>query len=100
MVESALDFTGGLVTSVSPFLQPKNSLFVANGVNPSYRLGSLIKEPGYAKQGTGLEASKNALGLFDFRQDSSTQKMLATMDDATSDDTQLFYRTTGNWTEI
>lgn len=100
MVETLLDFSGGLASSTSPFLQTKNTLTVGNGVNPSYKLGQLIKDCGYIKQGTGLESGKNVLGLFDFRQDSSTQKMLATMDDSTSDDTQLFYRTTGNWTEI
>jgi len=64
-------------------------------------LGALCKEVGYSRKGSQIQANKSITGLFDFRQVAGTQKMLATVDDSTSDDTQLFYKTSaGDWTEI
>jgi len=77
--------------SNSPFVVGDNQLIICNGVNPSYELGVLIKDLGYSQIGETLEASKPIRSLFDFRQTPGTAKILATVDDATSDDTQLFY---------
>lgn len=109
MAEAKIDyfnFLGGLNTGVSPFLMGqseagKSMLSVLDGCNISYKLGAIIKDTGYVRVGAGaLETNKSIRGLFNFRQNATTQKMLATIDDATSDDTQLFYSTGGNWTEI
>jgi len=86
--------------NVSPFIAGNNQLTICNGVNPSYKLGQLIKDLGYVQVGATLQAGKPIRSLHHFRQDGSTNKILATVDDATSDDTQLFYSTGGNWTEI
>lgn len=95
------NFLKGANTAVSPFLQHPESLTVLNGGNISYKLGALLKDTGYYRIGAAaLEASKSITGLFNFKQSVTTQKMLATVDDSTSDDTQLFYSTGGNWTEI
>lgn len=90
---------GGLNTSLSPFLSPANSATMLNGVNPAYKLGALLKDTGYNIVGSALQANKPIGGLFNFKQ-TGAQKMLATVDDATSDDTQLFYSTGGAWTEV
>lgn len=90
----------GANTNLSPFLQPENSPTVLNGCDNSHKLGALLKDTGYKQIGSAIEASKNVDGLFNFRQSSSVQKMLATANDATDDDTQLFYSTGGAWAEI
>ena len=77
-----------------------DQLQICLGVNPSYDLGVLKKDLGYSQIGAALQAGKEITGLHNFRQTASTQKMLATVDDSTSDDTQLFYSTGAGWTEI
>jgi len=100
MIVQQTNQLGGANTNLSPFLQPANSPTILNGCNTTYKLGALLKDTGYVIVGTQLENNKTIRGLFNFRQSSATQKMLATVDDATSDDTQLFFSTGGAWTEI
>lgn len=96
-----LNFVDGANTAVSPFLIKPTELRVLNGANVSYILGAMLKDTGYKIVDAQIQANKSVRGLFHFRQNSSTEKMLATIDDATSDDTQLFYKTeAGTWTEI
>lgn len=95
-----LNYTEGLYTDVSPILVPSNALYMMSNVNTSYKIGTILKRPGYTNIGDALQANKSILGLHNFRQTASTQKMLATVDDSTSDDTQLFYSTGGAWTEV
>ena len=102
-----LTFTEGLYTDTSPLMIPDGqgqvagALYAMSNVNHVYRLGQLMKRPGYQKVSATLESGKSITGLHNFRQSASVQKMLATVDDATSDDTQLFYKTNaGAWTEI
>lgn len=90
----------GANTGVSPFLMDQASCTVLNGANTSYKLGAILKDTGYVIVGSQIEANKSIRGLHNFRQDGSTQKMLVTVDDSTSDDTQLFYGTGGSWTGI
>lgn len=95
------NFIDGVNTNVSPFLVKPTELTVLNGANCSYKLGALLKDTGYFRVSTQIQANKSITGLFNFIQDDATQKMLATVDDSTSDDTQLFYKTEGGaWTEI
>lgn len=95
------NFTDGGNINVSPFLMKPTELAEADGVNTSYMLGAIIKDTGYKIVDAQIQSNKSVLGLFNFRQDAATQKMLATIDDSTSDDTQLFYKTeAGTWTEI
>lgn len=100
MIFQYINSTGGLSTELSPLLQPPDTTAQLSGCNTSYKLGALLKDTGYTIVGAALQANKSITGLFNFRQSSSTQKMLATVDDSTSDDTQLFYSTGGAWTEI
>lgn len=100
MIVQFLNQLGGPNIAVSPFLQPPNSPTVLDGCNISYKLGAILKDTGYSAVGSALQSNKSILGLFNFRQTASTQKMLATVNDSTDDDTQLFYSTGGNWTEI
>ena len=96
-----LNFLSPPTTEVSHFLVEDNQLVICDGINPSYKLGTLIKDSGYTKIGAGaLEATKSILGLHNFRQSASVQKLLATCDNAAGTGTQLFYSTGGNWTEI
>jgi hypothetical protein len=94
------EFLTPVSTNLSPFLMADDQLSVCLGVNPSYDLGVIRKDLGYSQIGSTLEATKPILGLHNFRQTAATQKMLATVDDATGDDTQLFYSTGGAWAEI
>ena len=95
-----LNYLEGLQSDLSPLLVAPNALSLQLNCNTSYRLGSIYKRLGYSRvQGT-IEAGNAITGLFHFRQNSSTVETLATVNDATDDDTQLFYRTTGAWIEI
>lgn len=95
-----LNFLGGAQTATSPFLLADNDLEILDNCLISYKLGAIIKRLGYSQIGATLQSAKSITGLHNFRQTASTQKMLATVDDATSDDTQLFYSTGGAWTEV
>ena len=92
--------TRGSNTNVSPLIHPIDQPYLMNGCNNAWRIGALTKDTGYTIVGAQIEANKSILGHYNFRQAPGTEKELATMDDATSDDTQLFYRTSGSWTEI
>ena len=80
--------------------QQKAGLYVMDNVITTYKIGSILKRPGYEQVGDTLEAGNSITGLHNFRQSSTVQKMLATVNDSTDDDTQLFYSTGGAWTEI
>lgn len=95
------NFLKGPNTAVSPFVMSPAMLTILSGCNISHKLGAILKDLGYVRVGAGvLETDKPIRSLYNFRQSAATQKMLATVDDSTSDDTQLFYSTGGNWTEI
>lgn len=95
------NFLSGPNVNAGLFALEDNGLTQLNGCLISHELGSIIKDVGYYRIGNAaLEASKTITGLHNFRQDASTQKMLATCNDSTDDDTQLFYSTGGNWTEV
>jgi hypothetical protein len=87
-------------TEISHFLAGDNQLVVCNGVNPCYKKGLLIKDLGYSQVGDALQSGKPIRSLHHSRRTSAVKELLATVDDATSDDTQLFYSTGGAWTEI
>jgi len=95
-----LNFIEGAYTDVSPILIPENGLYIQDNCITSYKIGSILKRPGYINIDSALQADKSITGLHNFRQSASTQKMLATIDDSTSDDTQLFYSTGAAWTEV
>lgn len=95
-----LDFIQGQYSDVSILRVPDNALYLQDNVVTSYKIGAILKRPGYEQIGSTLEANKSILGLHNFRQSASVQKMLATCNDATDDDTQLFYSTGGAWTEL
>lgn len=100
---SVINFTNwaeGLYTDVSPPLVPTNALLVSSNVNTSYKIGSILKRPGYTKIGAALQSNKSITGLHNFRQSAATQKMLATANNSGDTATQLFYSTGGNWTEL
>lgn len=87
-------------TELSHFLTGDNQLVICNGVNPSYKRGILIKDLGYQKVGSTLQSGKAITGLYNFRQSSSVQKMLATVNNSGDTATQLFYSTGGAWSSI
>jgi hypothetical protein len=93
-------FSRGMHYNGNDFLKSPDELKILNGCNVDYKLGSITKGLGYSQIGEPLEAGNNITGLFNFRQTEATQKMIATVNDATDDDTQLFYSTGGAWTEI
>lgn len=93
--------TKGSNTNVSPLLHPTDQPYLMNGCKNSWKIGQITKDTGYSKVSDTIQSNKSILGLYNFIQEPGTEKMLATVDDATSDDTQLFYKTSaGAWTEI
>jgi hypothetical protein len=94
--------TKGSNTELSPLTYPLDQPVMLLGCNNTWKLGAITKDTGYAIVAAQIQAGKSVLGLYNFRQVEGTEKVLATVDDATSDDTQLFYRANGagNWTEI
>lgn len=100
MIFSSMNYVGGENSSISPFLIDVTQLPVQNGVNTSWSLGAILKDPGFSRVDVQMVANQNVLGLFNFRQSSATQKMLATMNDG-SGNTVLYYKTdAGVWTNI
>lgn len=87
-------------TELSPFLMADNQLSICNGVNLGWKKGSIIKDLGYSKVGSTLEASKPITGLHNFRQSSSTQKILATVNNTAGTALTLQYNNAGTWTVI
>lgn len=106
MLLDIVNWSEGAYTDVSIHNVPSGigggtaGLFVQDNVVTTYKIGTLLKRCGYSQIGGTLEASNSITGLHNFRQTAAIQKMLATVNDATDDDTQLFYSTGGSWTEI
>jgi hypothetical protein len=87
-------------TELSPFLLDDRQLSICNGVNLGWKKGSITKDLGYSKVGTTLEASKPITGLHNFRQSSSIQKILATINNSAGTNLTLKYNNSGTWTDI
>jgi len=100
MMIPQFNFLGGANTNLSPMLQPENTAQVLNGVNPTYKLGALVKDLGYSRVGDTLEAGKSITGLFDFHQSPSIQKILATVNNSAGTNLTLQYNNAGTWTDI
>lgn len=100
MIVPQTNFLGGANTSLSPLIQTENAPTVLNGVNPAYKLGALLKDVGYKQVGDTLEADKSVTGLFDFHQNPTTQKILATINNGGGTDLTLKYNNSGTWTDI
>jgi hypothetical protein len=94
------DFLGGVNPNISPLIIPSNYLTIADGVNTSYRLGGILKDTGYSRVGDVASAAKPITGLHNFRQSSSTQKILRTRNDDTGANLLLQYNNAGTWTNI
>ena len=102
MAKTPITITNFLVpasTEVSHFLASDNQLVIADGVNYSFKQGEIRKDLGYAALSTAIHA-KPINSLFDFRQSAVTQKILATIDDATSANTELWYWNGTAWVQI
>lgn len=95
-----LNYVEGLYTDTSLLMIPENALYIQDNCVTSYKLGAILKRPGYTKIGSALQANKSILGLHNFRQSASVQKMLATVNNSGDTATQLFYSTGGAWTSV
>jgi len=93
-------FLKGENSNISTLIHPPDQPKILNGCTNTWKVGALTKDPGYVIVGSQIQDNKSITGMFNFIQDASTEKMLCTVDDATSDDTQLFYSTGGAWTEV
>lgn len=100
MIINIKSITRGSNTNISPLIHPIDTPFLLNGCTNTWKIGEITKDTGYEAKGDQLQADKSITGLYNFRQIAGTEKMLATVDDVTSDDTQLFYSTGTTWTEI
>ncbi len=93
--------TKGSNLNVSPLVHPIDQPYLMNGCSNTWRIGAVTKDPGYNLVDAQIHANKSILGLYNFRQVPGTEKMLATLNDATGADTELWYKTSaGAWTEI
>lgn len=101
MITNVQAITLGVNTNVSPLVQPKNQPTIMDGCKNSWKIGAITKDTGYVIVDAQIHSEKSIYSLYNFRQDPSTEKMLATTNDATGTDTELWYKTSaGAWTEI
>ena len=96
----AFNQLGGSNAAISHFLRPEDTPEILNGVNVTQKLGAILKDPGYTQVGTTLEANKSVTGLYDFQQNPSTQKILATINNSAGTNLTLQYNNAGTWTAI
>jgi len=94
-----LQFLQGANTQVSPFLMGDDMLTIQDNVVTSHQLGAILKRPGYSQVGGALDA-KPITGLHNFRQTSSTQKILATCNNSAGTNLTLQWNSSGTWTDI
>lgn len=94
--------TKGSNMNVSPLATPIDQPYLLLGCNNAWKIGQVTKDTGYELIDAQMQSGKSVLGLYNFRQISGTEKMLATMDNAGGTATQLFYRANGagSWTAI
>lgn len=93
--------TKGSNMNVSPLAHPIDQPYLMNGCSNTWKIGVITKDTGYELKDAQIHAGKSILGLYNFRQVPGTEKMLATLNDATGTDTELWYKTSaGAWTEI
>lgn len=97
---SFTNFIQGLYSDVAILGVPENALYTQDNVITSYKIGTILKRPGYSQIGDTLQANKSITGLHNFRQTASTQKILATLNNSGGTALQLFYGTGGAWTEV
>lgn len=92
----------GANTNVSPMIQPADSFTILDGATNSYKLGQITKDTGYSRVAGQVEANKSILGLYQFIQNSTTEKIFATSNDSTGANTELNYRAngSGSWAAI
>lgn len=100
MNQQFTNFLGGTYTNLSPLTAPDNSLTIANGVNTSYKIGSILKDTGYSRVGDAASSAKSITGLHNFRQSSSVQKILRTKNNDAGTNLLLQYNNSGTWTDI
>src|ERR1035437_5433429 len=100
MIQNVKAITLGSNTNVSYLAQPVDQPYLMNGCKNSWKIGKITKDTGYSIVDAQIHAGKSVLGLFNFKQTPGTEKMLSTLNDSTGADTELWYRTTGSWTEI
>lgn len=99
MIVPVKSITKSSNSNLSPLIYPLDQPVNMVGCKNSWRIGATTKDTGYSIVGSQINA-KPILGLYNFRQESGTEKMLATLNDSTGTDTELYYRTSGAWTEI
>ncbi len=87
--------------NLSPLLFGSDQPYLMNGCKNSWQVGKITKDTGYSIVDAQIHSGKSVLGLYNFRQVPGTEKMLATLNDATGTDTELWYLiAAGSWTEI
>lgn len=91
---------GGANPAISHFLRPDDTPEILNGVNITQKLGAILKDTGYTQVGDTVQAGKSITGLYDFKQNPSTQKLLATCNNSGDTALQLKYNNAGTWTNI
>lgn len=99
MIYDAFQQLKGMNTGLSPFLQPDDAPVIQNGVNSTYQLGAMLKDPGSYRIGTAVEANKSTTGHFNFRQTGS-EKELVTINNSAGTNLTLKYNLAGTWTDI
>lgn len=94
------NFVKAANAAVSPFLADEGSVQTLCGWNNVEKLGALLKELGYDREGDVLQAGKKITGLYDFTQQPGTQKLMATVNDSGDTALNLKYNNAGTWTAI
>ncbi len=102
MIQPFFSFKRGMNSNISPFEQPADQPSILNNCVNWYKIGALTKDTGYSIVDAVIQANKSVGGLYNFVQDSSTEKMLVAIDNSGSTATKLWYRANGagSFTEI
>jgi hypothetical protein len=102
MIVNIKSVVKGSNTDVSPLIHPLEQPKMMLGCSNTWKIGATTKDTGYELVANQPEANKPIRSLYHFRQVPGTEKMLATVDNAASNKTQLFYRANGagNWTAV
>lgn len=89
------DFSSGMTSNVSENLLPKNSAKVIHNMDADTYIGALTTRPGSSIVGDPLVADKSILGLHHHNPAQGTAKLLASIDDASDINADIYDVTAG-----
>src|SRR3990167_7947120 len=95
------DFLGGMVTEVSDFRTPDNTMRLIQNMDTDV-LGALRVRKGTTAIGNQIQDGKNCLGLYNFRDSGSgaNNRQIAVFNNADDTNAVTYYNNSGTWASI